>query len=156
MTILGIDPGTTRIGFGTVRKSGHDFQHISSGLLRIREKEQRNRLVEIENGIEKVIYIYKPDLIGLEKIFFLKNKKTGMLVAEARGVILMTCAKKGVMVKELTPLEVKCSLGGGGKASKSDVSRLVGMFLNLDTRRMIDDVTDALAIAIAASSFATY
>ena len=100
--------------------------------------------------ILKKIQEFQPDLIGLEKLFFSKNKKTALRVAEARGVILEALLSAGQKIKEVSPSEAKLAVGARGNASKKEVIKMVGLLLNLETRGLKDDVLDALAIAAAA------
>lgn len=152
MKIIGVDPGTNRIGVGVVEYKNDKFTYISSELLEIEKtKSQTEILVSIESFLIKKIKTYKPEYAGVETLFFMKNKKTAMSVAEARGVILKTLTSNNVLCKEIAPLEVKLFLTGYGRADKIAVSKMVGKFLKKDTSKMIDDETDALAIAISAA-----
>jgi crossover junction endodeoxyribonuclease RuvC len=150
MVILGIDPGSVRVGFGIIDRVGNKFVHLNSGLIKVPPQESE-RLVALERNLNKLLIKFQPKIIGIEKIFFAKNKKTAIRVAETRGVILNTIAKRRLSIIEITPAEVKIAVSGSGKASKPAIAKAVGFFLNLPNQALIDDVTDALAIAIAAS-----
>jgi crossover junction endodeoxyribonuclease RuvC len=152
MIILGIDPGTSRIGYGLVRKEGGKLKHLESGLVKFPENDQREKLVILEEEIKKVIDEHKPDRVGVEKLYFTKNKKTALSVAEARGVILNTIIKSGTPFFEIGPGEVKLAVTGDGRATKAAVAKMVNYFLELGSRKVVDDVSDALAIAIAVSN----
>lgn len=152
MKILGIDPGTTRVGYGLIDVSGSKFVHVSSGLLSIPNKDLPQRLVAIEKGLSQLIKRGRPVKIGVETLFFSKNKKTALEVAEARGVIIATATKQAIPIVEVSPQEVKLSVTGSGAATKDAVAKMVEQFLGIATSDLVDDVTDALAVAIAVSS----
>jgi len=153
MIILGIDPGTTRIGYGAIRASGNSLVHIASGVLDITPTPTNaEHLREIGRALQKLIIDIKPEKIGVERLFFSKNKKTALAVAEARGVILETIAKERILLYELTPNEVKLAVTGNGNSSKQAVAKMVSLLLHFDTNNLLDDATDALAIAIASAN----
>ena len=153
MIILGIDPGTTRIGYGVIRASGNSLIHVASGVLEINPAStDAEHLHEIGRALEKLITDIGPEKIGVERLFFSKNKKTALSVAEARGVILETIAKKHIFLYELTPNEVKLAVTGNGNSSKQAVAKMVSLLLHFDTKTLLDDATDALAIAIASAN----
>lgn len=151
MLVLGIDPGTTRAGYGVVSCQGGAFFYVSSGIMRVSGEEHGARLASLREEIVRLIREHPIHAAGIERLFFLKNKKTGIAVAEARGVLLSTIHEMGIAVSEISPTEVKSSLTGDGHATKRAVSKMVGYFLRCDTSSFLDDVTDALAVAIAVS-----
>ncbi|MCL4404209.1 crossover junction endodeoxyribonuclease RuvC [Patescibacteria group bacterium] len=153
-TVLGIDPGTTRIGYGLIGVSGMDLRHIESGLLPVPASERRPeaRLLNIEHEFEELVRRTNPGIVGIEKLFFTKNKKTAMRVAEARGVILKAAAGLGLRIEEVSPSAVKIAVTGDGRAGKEAVAKMTNLMLKLPPRKVVDDVTDALAIAIAVSN----
>lgn len=144
VVILGIDPGTTRIGFGVIEKRGRECKHFASGLLPIKESS----LLETERGIQALLIRHNPSKVGVEKLFFTKNKKTALQVSEHRGVIVSTLLKHGITPFEFTPSEIKKAVTDNGNADKAAVAKMVKWTLHLDEVSSIDDVTDALAIAI--------
>jgi len=150
--ILGIDPGTVRIGYGLIEKNGGKLSLIKSGLLNIVSTEKIERLYELEKDFQKLLKETKPDLVALEKLYFLKNKKTALDVAEARGILLVNVHKAGIPLVEFSPPQVKSAVAGYGKADKSAVAKMAARFLGMESIDAIDDVTDAIAIAIAASN----
>lgn len=152
MIILGIDPGSVRVGYGLMKKRGGKLMHLKSGLIKIPPNDHGKQLLALEGGLEEIISEFKPDVVGLEKIFVSKNKKTGVFVAEARGIILKVIAAHKIRLIEFSPPSIKLAVTGDGRADKKSVAKMVGLFLNIDTRKIIDDTTDALAIAIAASN----
>lgn len=152
MTVLGIDPGTTRIGYGVIDITKGALAHRASGLLEIDSSLQgADRLCAIEEALEILITKTEPSVVGLERLFFSKNKKTALAVAEARGVLAATVAKHKLPLRELTPNEVKLAVAGNGNATKHAVAKMVSALLHTDLSALVDDATDALAIAIAAS-----
>lgn len=151
MVIVGIDPGSTRIGYGVLETRGGKLLYQQGGLLRIPKGAKHERLLALERELTKLLLKARPDRAGVEKLFFTKNQKTALDVAEARGVILTAIAKQSIPVFEFTPSEVKRAVTGDGHASKEGVARVVRLVLDLPYKKTADDVTDALAIAIAAS-----
>lgn len=148
MKILGIDPGYGRVGFGIVNKT-NKLNYITSGI--ISTSPQQNlyqRLNEIESDLEKIIDTYKPEYAVVEKLYFSKNTTTAMQVSEARGVICNLLNKKGVIIQEVTPSQIKSTLTGNGKATKPQVQKMVQIHLNIKNIKAIDDAIDALAAAI--------
>jgi len=153
MIILGIDPGNVRAGYGIIRKEGGKLTHIESGLIKIPSGTDAGaQLLSIESGLESIIKRIQPDIVGVEKIFLTRNKKTGIFVAQARGLIMKIIASHGLKLLEFSPSSIKLAVAGDGRADKRGVAKMVGLFLNIETGRLIDDVTDALATAIAASN----
>ncbi len=152
MIILGIDPGTTRVGFGVIETKGGVFTHIKSGILPLPPAVGSERLRNIARELGKLIDETRPEKIGVEKLFFSKNKKTALAVAEARGVIMHTILERGVPVCELTPNEVKVAVTSNGNASKDAVAKMVAAILRTSVSHLLDDATDALAIAIASAN----
>ncbi|MEK7542798.1 MAG: crossover junction endodeoxyribonuclease RuvC [Patescibacteria group bacterium] len=148
MIIMGIDPGTARIGYGIIEKTGGKLSYSDCGLIMPSGDNLRKRLRSLEIKLDSLIKKTKPNKAGVENLFFSKNKKTAMDVAHARGIIINTLEKSGVEIIELSPLEVKLGVTGYGNASKKAVSGMVSKILGVSTDNIIDDATDALAIAI--------
>lgn len=150
MVILGIDPGTTRIGYGLIERNGGKIIFRDAGMIETSDSGPGEKLIEIKRKLSDLLEKYNPDLVGVEKLFFSKNKKTALRVSEARGVILALLTEKSIPFVEILPKEAKLSVTGSGNASKDGVAKMVGYILNIPAERYIDDTTDALAIAIAA------
>lgn len=151
MIILGIDPGTTRTGYAVIEKKDNDNLNIlTCGCLESKNKEQRDRLGNISSLISGLILKYRPEILAIEKLFFTKNAKTAMAVAEARGVIINSANSLNLDILEFTPLEVKTAVTGYGKAEKEQVKKMVCRILKLEKIPKLDDTSDALAIALAA------
>lgn len=151
MIILGIDPGTIRVGYAVLETS-RETRVAECGLISVKSKDKIERLAEIAKKIKDIIRKWKIDVLSIEKLFFFKNAKTAMAVSEARGVILLTAAEAGLRVYEYTPLEVKQRVTGFGGADKKQVEKMVRLLTKLETPNLADDVTDAIAIALAAYS----
>lgn len=151
MVILGIDPGSTRVGYGVVRHEGGKFSHIASGILSLPSGDLPSRLSSIYRETTLLLRRFSPERAGIESLYFFKNQKTAIEVAEARGVLLLAMHEAGILICEVTPLQVKLGVAGSGSASKKAVAEMVFRFLGVPARSIVDDATDALAIAIAVS-----
>jgi crossover junction endodeoxyribonuclease RuvC len=154
MIILGIDPGTATTGYGLIKtdEKGHclDYGCIVTDPSETPEK----RLKKIYEGVSKLIRLYKPDILSVEKIYFFKNLKTALPVSQAKGVILLAAARKNIKICEFTPLQVKIAVTGFGRAEKKQIQKMVKIMLRLKELPRPDDAADALAVAICASNFA--
>ncbi|MDP2668868.1 MAG: crossover junction endodeoxyribonuclease RuvC [bacterium] len=148
MIVLGIDPGTHRMGYGVVRKEGGRQVFVDAGLVTIKTKNGFGALLDIKNELEKIIKKFKPRAVAIEKIYFSKNVKTAIAVAQARGVAILAALENGVEVREFGPNEVKGSITGYGLADKKAVLKMVKLTLNEPDLMVIDDASDALALAI--------
>ncbi|HEY5221267.1 MAG TPA: crossover junction endodeoxyribonuclease RuvC [Candidatus Paceibacterota bacterium] len=148
MIALGIDPGTRRIGYGVVQCNGPAITYVTAGILAIASTDDVPALEEIKKGIDALIKKHKPDVVAIEKLFFAKNTKTALAVAQARGVILLATKERGVRIKEYTPNEVKSGVTGYGMADKKAVLKMVRLILGKPGLTLIDDASDALALAI--------
>jgi len=146
--ILGIDPGTVRVGYGVVRREGARFSHVESGLFDVRGSSLTDRLVTLSRSLDDLLGRHDFSAGGVERLYFTTNQKTAISVAQARGVIILGLGRCGVPVHEVAPTEVKASLTSNGRATKDAVARMVGYFLGMDMDGVIDDVADALAVAI--------
>jgi len=151
MIILGIDPGTARIGYAIIEKKDSDnLDTLLCGCLELPKKEHRDRLREISCLISDLISKYHPEILAIEKLFFTKNAKTAMAVSEARGVIINSADSLNLNIREFTPLEVKIAVAGYGRAEKEQVKKMACRILKLEKMPKIDDASDALAIALTA------
>jgi crossover junction endodeoxyribonuclease RuvC len=147
MRILGIDPGSSRIGFGLIKKKGSALSLIKTGVIEIPKGTQIEKLNALAHEFKKLLIDSKPDAIGIEKLFFSKNVKTGIEVAQARG-LLLHLSGACTPVYEFTPQQVKVATTNYGGADKKAVARMVSMILHVPPLRILDDATDALAVAI--------
>lgn len=149
MIILGIDPGYAIVGAGVVDYFGGQFRLLEAKAITTEAKTPFDqRLCEIYDGVAQLIAQHKPAAMGIEKLFFNTNAKTAIDVAQARGVILLAAAQAGVPSYEYTPLQVKQSVVGYGRAEKKQVQDMTKLLLKLSACPKPDDVADALAIAI--------
>lgn len=150
MTILGIDPGLATLGYGVVEKDARgNFRAVAHGVV-VTPKEEGLpvRLAMLEEGLTKVLREYAPDEVAMEELFFSKNITTGIAVAHARGVALLTCVKACGRLYEYTPMQIKQALTGYGKADKKQIQSVVTSLLRLESVPKPDDAADALAIAL--------
>ncbi|MDR1702286.1 MAG: crossover junction endodeoxyribonuclease RuvC [Sporomusaceae bacterium] len=155
MLVMGIDPGIAICGYGLVKQSGSSLTPVEYGVIRTgADCATAERLVKIFQDVDFLIKNYRPALIGVEELFFAKNVKTAMVVGEARGVILLAAAQNKVPILEFTPLQVKQSVVGYGRAEKKQVIYMTEKILNLTVKPHPDDAADALAVAICASHHA--
>jgi crossover junction endodeoxyribonuclease RuvC len=151
MIALGIDPGTRRIGYGIVeKKKDNTLRFVAAGILKIESTDDTMALAETKKSIAVVIKKYKPDIMGIEKLFFAKNQRTAMAVSQARGVLMLAAYDAGVPIKEYTPNEIKLGVTGYGFADKKAVLKMVQLLLGKQDLKVIDDASDALAGAIMA------
>jgi crossover junction endodeoxyribonuclease RuvC len=150
--ILGIDPGTTTVGFAVIEKSGRNISILNYGVITTPPKiDIALKIFDIAKDLENLIDTYHPTVCGIEKLFFFNNQKTGIDVAQARGAILLTLQKKGIQIHEFTPLQVKRGISGNGTAKKEQVQNALKIIFKLDTIPKPDDAADAIAIAYLAS-----
>jgi len=149
MLILGLDPGTAIVGYALLDKNKNKLSSVEYGCIKTNSGTAAGeRLVCIEKELKKIIKLFKPREAAIEKLFFLNNIKTAMAVSQARGVMLYALSKLELPTFEYTPLQVKLTVTGYGKASKMQVQRMVKGILGLKELPYPDDAADALAIAI--------
>lgn len=149
MRIIGIDPGTGILGFGVVDTTNGKSKLVTAGVITTPPHTPLDeRLEEIFDGLTDIIAETKPDVMSVEKLFFARNVTTAMSVASARGVAILTGRKARLPIAEYTPMQIKQSLTGYGKADKKQVQEMVRMQLGLKEIPKPDDAADALAAAI--------
>lgn len=154
MRTLGIDPGTHRIGWGIIEGDISEQVAIAYGCIEFKPHTSSPvYLKTLRNELNKIITEHKPVQAGVEKIFFQKNKKTAMEVAQARGVILLTLSENNIPYQELAPNTIKSTVTGSGRAHKKQMQDMVENLLNLKTSTKLDDTSDALATAITALTY---
>jgi crossover junction endodeoxyribonuclease RuvC len=153
MIIVGFDPGLATLGYGVIKKEQRgkpvmlDYGVVSTP----KDENLAVRLCMLERGVKEIIEKYKPDEIAIEELFFAKNVTTGINVAHARGIILLTCYKKCQNLFEYTPLQIKQALTGYGRAEKHQIQEMTRTFLGLSKIPRPDDAADALAVALTHS-----
>lgn len=154
MIYLGIDPGTATTGFGVIKRTlnnKQEFEILDFGVIETSKTNSDSfRLKVLYDDITSLVKKYAPDLIGMEKLFFTKNQTTAMTVSQARGVALLACEQANISILEFTPLQVKNTLCGYGKADKKQVQTMVQKTFQLKHIPKPDDAADALAIALCA------
>lgn len=150
MIIVGFDPGLATLGYGVIRKElKKKSEVLDYGVISTPKDENLAvRLCMLERGIKQVLDKFKPDEIAVEELFFAKNVKTGIAVAHARGVLLLTVNKECGRLFEYTPLQIKQALTGYGRADKNQIQQMVKTFLGLKAVPKPDDAADALAVAL--------
>lgn len=149
MIILGIDPGIAIVGYGVVDYKNSHFSTIDYGaILTPAHTPTPQRLCTIYDELDRLMCMYKPDSVAIEELFFNTNQKTAITVAEARGIILLCAQKHSLEINEYTPLQVKQSVVGYGRAEKKQVIEMTRRILNLKQVPKPDDTADALAIAV--------
>jgi len=149
MIILGIDPGKATTGWGVVKKTGSKLKCINYGAVETsKELEDAERLRILFNEVNGLIKKYNPKVLAVETLYFFKNQKTAMGVSQSRGVILLAGARKKLPSIGFTPLQVKMTVTGFGRANKSQVQKMVKELLKMDNIPKPDDAADALAVAI--------
>jgi len=149
MRIIGIDPGTGILGFGVVDTAHGTSKLVTAGVITTPAHTPLDeRLEEIFDGLTEIIAETKPDIMSVEKLFFARNVTTAMSVASARGVAMLTGRKARLPIAEYTPMQIKQTLTGYGKADKKQVQEMVRLHLNLQHVPKPDDAADALAAAI--------
>jgi crossover junction endodeoxyribonuclease RuvC len=151
-TLLGIDPGTSLIGFGVIKDAGNKLSCLEYGTIRSTCKDTSLRLLETVSSLENIIKKHKPTAAAIEKLFFFKNQKTAMSVSETRGVLMFVLARNNIPIYEFTPLQVKQAVSNYGKAEKRQIQRMVRMLLKLEKEIRPDDAADALALAICCAT----
>ena len=150
--ILGIDPGIGICGFGLIEADGAKARALDFGAVTTKvDAPIGARLLELYDSLTQVFEETKPEMVAVEKLFFSKNITTGIVVAEARGIVLLVAEQKGLPVYEYTPNEIKKCLTGYGAATKTQIEEMVRIHLGLEKKPKPDDAADALAVAIACS-----
>ncbi len=149
MTVLGIDPGIARCGWGVVEFGKSKLKVIAFGCIETSAKKAApDRLKQIYDEVSQIIKKYSPDEFSIEELFFNNNAKTAFIVGQARGVILLSASKANLNIGIYTPLQVKLTLTGYGRAEKMQVGKMVKGLLALKEIPKPDDTADALAVAI--------
>jgi len=149
MRIIGIDPGTGILGFGVIEIVGREIKMIDAGVVTTPAHTPLDvRLEDIFDSLSEVIAATKPDVMSIEKLFFAQNVTTAMSVSHARGVAMLAGRKGGMPIAEYTPLQIKQTVTGYGKADKKQVQEMVRIQLKLKSCPQPDDCADALAAAI--------
>ena len=149
MLILGIDPGIGITGYSFLEIKNEKLDVVASGSIQTdKNAPHPKRLLELRKDIDFLIKKYKPDCASIEQLFFFKNQKTIIPVAQARGVILVTLEENNIPTYEYTPLVVKQTITGHGRADKSLVKLMIKNFVEIKENVKLDDTIDSIALAI--------
>lgn len=152
MRILGIDCGTERTGYGLIESDGRSHRMIAAGSIQTSPRQPLEvRLLAIARGLREVIQAHAPESAAVEEVFYAQNVKTALKLSHARGVVLLTIAEAGLPVGEYSPLEIKTSVVGYGRAQKQQVKLMVHSLLALHSHAdsiESEDACDAIAVAI--------
>ncbi len=149
MRVLGIDCGSAVTGYGVIDSNGADHRMLAAGVIRTNTKWPfEKRLLEIACGLRDLIRLHAPESAAVEEVFFSANVKTALKLAHVRGIALLAVAEAGMQLAEYSPLEVKMSVVGYGRAEKSQVQTMVRSLLRLPAVIDSEDACDALAVAI--------
>jgi crossover junction endodeoxyribonuclease RuvC len=147
--VLGIDCGSERTGYGVIDSDGLDHRMVAAGVIRTNPRcAFERRLLEIAAGLRRLIGEHRPELAAVEGVFYSANVKTALKLAHVRGVALLAVAEAGISLAEYSPLEVKTSVVGYGRADKSQVQMMVQRLLRTPEPVDSEDACDALAVAI--------
>ncbi len=149
MRVLGIDCGTERTGYGVIDSDGRAHRYVAAGCIRSSTKDPlEKRLLNIAGELRRLFAQYLPDYAAVEEVFFSVNAKSALKLSHVRGVALLTVAEAGVTFAEYSPLAVKMSVVGYGRAEKAQVQQMVTSLLRMAEPVKSEDACDALAIAI--------
>lgn len=149
MLIFGIDPGIGITGYSLIETIGDSCRLITSGSIQTdKNAAHPKRLLELKCDMDFLIKKYKPDCASIEQLFFFKNQKTIIPVAQARGVILLVLEENNIPIFEYTPLVVKQTITGHGRAEKNEVKMMVKNYIEIDKNIKLDDTIDSIALAI--------
>ena len=152
MRYLGIDPGTTIIGYGIIEDTGGSLRPLKWGVIRNPGVDSMRDKQATVAALTDLIATHRPESAGVERLFFMNNAKTAMSVAEMRGVIILTLAQHNIPVIEFTPQQVKRGVCGNGQAKKPQIQEMVRILLRIKEKITPDDAADALALALCCST----
>jgi len=149
LRVLGVDPGLAKTGFGIIDYDKCRYSYVTHGVIETSAEDDISvRLKEIYNKLKKITSKYKPDEVSIEGIYFAKNAISAIPVAHAKGVIHLICAQGNIPAIEYSPLKIKQTIVGNGRADKNQVQELVKLLLKLEKAPKPDHASDGLAAAI--------
>ncbi len=149
MRVLGIDCGSRRTGWGVIESDGVRHDMVAAGVISVgREPAFERRLLTIARALREIIQKHLPEAAAVEEVFYSANVKTALKLAQVRGVALLAVAEAGIALAEYSPLEIKTSVVGYGRAEKCQVERMTRSLMNLPEPLDSEDASDALAVAI--------
>ena len=153
MIVLGIDSGIEKTGYSVFDKKSNGpngFSYLTSGLIKTSIKDSDEiRLKIIYESLQQLISLYKPSIIVIEQLFFFKNQKTAIQVSQAQGVCLLAASQNNIKVEYLTPLQIKQTITGYGRADKKSMQKMINLTLDQDIKINQDDEADAIACGLA-------
>lgn len=148
MIVVGVDPGTRHLGWGVLESSGNRITHRAHGVIDASEHGSlAERLLQIEVGLVEVLAEYRPEVASVETLFFHKDAQAAAKLGHARGVVLLSMARRRIVVHDYAPARVKSTVAGHGRAGKAQMVRMVRMLLSLEAS-VREDAADALALAL--------
>lgn len=149
MIIFGVDPGIATTGWAAISGDRHNQKLLDCGsIITSKLRDQGERLEEIYDTISRKIKELKPEVLAIEKLFFNTNQKTALIVGQTHGVVRLAAIKAGIKTIEYTPLEVKMSITGYGRAEKKQIQYMIAKLLKMTEKITKDDIADAVAIAL--------
>jgi crossover junction endodeoxyribonuclease RuvC len=149
MRVLGIDCGIERTGYGLIESDGRSHRFVTAGCIKTSPKNPlHERLLDIARGLRQVIEQHSPASAAVEEVFYAQNVQTALKLSHARGVVLLAIAEAGILLGEYSPLEIKTSVVGYGRAEKQQVKMMVHSLLRIEVPIDSEDACDALAVAI--------
>jgi crossover junction endodeoxyribonuclease RuvC len=149
MRILAFDPGFERLGAAVVEKINNKDTLVHSECIRTSPKEPfTERMMQLGLAMEQLIAEFKPTAVALEEVFFGKNEKTAVQIAEVRGMLTYIAKRAGLVVYDYTPLQVKVAITGYGQSDKTAVAAMVPRLVSLPARKRLDDEIDAIAVGL--------
>lgn len=157
VTVVGIDPGLANTGFGVVARRGSSLAALDGGVIATKAGEDlAARLLRIHRSVGDLLDHYLPDAVAMESLFFGRNTSSALAVGQARGVVLLAAAERGIPCTDYTPQQIKGAVCGSGAADKAQVQRMVQMLLRLTDPPRPDHAADALAAAICHANHAPF
>lgn len=148
MRILGVDPGSAVTGYGVIERTGRAIRCVDCGTIRCADGALSDRLLSLYEGLADVVEAFAPTAVAIEKSFLGKNVKTLAVMSQARGVLLLAARQANLPIHEYTPREIKQSVVGTGRASKSQIAYMVHTMLEIPGGDLPRDATDGLAVAL--------
>ena len=149
MRILGVDCGSVKTGYGVIDTDGRDHSLVAAGVIKVKSTlPLATRICEIARGLRGLIHDHAPQAVAVEEVFYSLNVKCALNLCHGRGVVLLAASEAGLELGEYSPLEVKDSVVGYGRAEKHQVQMMVRSLLRLDAEIRSEDACDALAVAI--------
>jgi len=149
MRILGVDCGSVKTGYGVIDTDGRDHHLVAAGVIRVKPAlSLATRVCEISRALRELIRLHAPEAAAVEEVFYSLNVKTALNLAHVRGLVLLAISEAGLELGEYSPLEVKMSVVGYGRAEKQQVQMMIHSLLALESPITSEDACDALTVAV--------